>query len=738
MKILSLHIAGFGKFTDKRLDLAQGIAQIKAENGWGKTTLARFIECMFYGLDGDKKQNVAENDRKKYAPWSGGTFGGSLIFEYKNKTYRIERLFGKTAGGDSAHLYDSNRMLCYDFGDRVQNLGETLFGVDRESFRRSVYIPQGEIRTDGFTGGIREKLQAVLVGGGSLDNRDAVQILDEADKALRSRRAPKKGKLDCIDERLLQLAQEKTECDQQARLAEEQRQIVQRADENLQELDGAIARVDSDIEICRKAEAQAATERAYGQLLQSVTDAEKRMEHLRAFFGDVSPETVNTQGLKNAIDAYYQALEECKTLQEQTDGLERKRESLERKKERRFSCEKQLETFALMLRAQEENKGAGMRPKGENPKKRMGNVSAFILFALGAAALLFGGWEIGKNVLWGGAAVLCGGAAALYSVGVWLRNAFSRKRKKSGDFVDKQLDENYKATLNEKALLDEEIGELENALRGKESANVREKQEHAQKWEQAVKNFLHNFRFEEIYDYRAAYNTLVDNIQAYISCRKTLESKGELQGYFSAEELPDVESLESLQAKRKELFAQREACTAERAAAQTRAETLENSAAKKADVDSEEERLLATQKRLETRLRAIRTAKELLTRARNAMAAKYLEPVENACRRYLQVMGYTQANGVRFQSDGIPVLEVNGIFRDAEYYSAGGKGLLDFCIRIALAENMFQGELPPLILDDPFTDLDDEKTERAKALVKELARKYQILYFTCKQERTLG
>ena len=72
-----------------------------------------------------------------------------------------------------------------------------------------------------------------------------------------------------------------------------------------------------------------------------------------------------------------------------------------------------------------------------------------------------------------------------------------------------------------------------------------------------------------------------------------------------------------------------------------------------------------------------------------------------------------------------------------DYYSVGLRETLDFCVKIALFETLYKGEKPPIILDDPFVNLDDKKTEAAKALVQELAKKYQIVYLTCKQERMI-
>ena len=149
MRILSCYIAGFGKFIDKTFDFSVNPVVIKEDNGWGKTTLADFIRCMFYGHDAGRNKAIENNERAKYAPWRSGAYGGSLTFSYQNKRYRVERSFGKTPAYDTTRIYDSNNMPTFEFGDKGEKLGEILFGMDADGYRRSVYIPQGEIRTDG-------------------------------------------------------------------------------------------------------------------------------------------------------------------------------------------------------------------------------------------------------------------------------------------------------------------------------------------------------------------------------------------------------------------------------------------------------------------------------------------------------------------------------------------------------------------------------------------------------------
>ena len=90
MKLIRCYIENFGGLSHYRLDFQQGITVVQEENGFGKTTLAEFIRAMFYGFPRSGK-TMDKNPRKKYLPWNGGSYGGYLIFEHKEKQYRIFR-----------------------------------------------------------------------------------------------------------------------------------------------------------------------------------------------------------------------------------------------------------------------------------------------------------------------------------------------------------------------------------------------------------------------------------------------------------------------------------------------------------------------------------------------------------------------------------------------------------------------------------------------------------------------
>jgi len=144
MKLHSLYIENFGVLHAYSMECSDGLNRLCRENGFGKTTLAVFLKAMLYGLPNTRKADPDENDRKKYAPWQGGAFGGHIVFSARGKTYRAERFFayGGTGGtkNDTFVLYDlADNTISDDF---PEDLGGALFGIDAAAFERSAYLPQ--------------------------------------------------------------------------------------------------------------------------------------------------------------------------------------------------------------------------------------------------------------------------------------------------------------------------------------------------------------------------------------------------------------------------------------------------------------------------------------------------------------------------------------------------------------------------------------------------------------------
>ena len=54
-----------------------------------------------------------------------------------------------------------------------------------------------------------------------------------------------------------------------------------------------------------------------------------------------------------------------------------------------------------------------------------------------------------------------------------------------------------------------------------------------------------------------------------------------------------------------------------------------------------------------------------------------------------------------------------------------------------MTDSLYEGELPFLVLDDPFISYDDERGARARRLLSAIAKERQILYFTCSDSRDI-
>jgi len=146
MKLLSLHIDGFGKFKNKDLQFADNMNIVYGYNEAGKSTIFMFIEAMFYGLERAKGRASKSDTWTKFKPWGNGDiYGGNLRFSYHDKNYRIERDFTKTATNPFTVVNETD-------GKNVENPGEflkeALCGLSQTAYSNTVSISQLKSATD--------------------------------------------------------------------------------------------------------------------------------------------------------------------------------------------------------------------------------------------------------------------------------------------------------------------------------------------------------------------------------------------------------------------------------------------------------------------------------------------------------------------------------------------------------------------------------------------------------------
>lgn len=152
------------------MNFCDGANIICEENGWGKSTFVAFIRAMFYGLEGDRKKSIEQNERKRYKPWQGGVFGGQLVFEIQGKKYLISRVFKDKETNDEFELRDvTTNLPAKEYTSRI---GEEIFKINRESFVRTVFIEQNRCETSP-TDDINAKIGQLADNSNDLNNFEA-------------------------------------------------------------------------------------------------------------------------------------------------------------------------------------------------------------------------------------------------------------------------------------------------------------------------------------------------------------------------------------------------------------------------------------------------------------------------------------------------------------------------------------------------------------------------------------
>ena len=70
MKILSLHIDGFGKFHNRDISFQDGLNVVYGKNEAGKSTLHTFIKGMLFGIERQRGRASKNDTYSKFQPWT--------------------------------------------------------------------------------------------------------------------------------------------------------------------------------------------------------------------------------------------------------------------------------------------------------------------------------------------------------------------------------------------------------------------------------------------------------------------------------------------------------------------------------------------------------------------------------------------------------------------------------------------------------------------------------------------
>ena len=685
MKLISLYIDHFGTLCSFTLDFEGELTVINQPNGFGKTTLAEFIRAMFYGFP-RKMRTLDKSKRQKYAPWGGGLYGGNLVFEHEGVHYRIERTFGTVPKEDTFILIDlaSNRRS----SRFSEDIGIELFGLDSDSFVRSVYLPQAEADGPLATAAIQAKLTNLVEDSGDVSN------FDKAIATLRAKRAvliPFRGSGGAVAEAVAMVSRLQTELDQavrsQADLAQEQ-EMLDKTEFQLQQKNAALAQIGAELAAVSELSVAAALQEQYGQLWEQYSQTDRKLRQLERS----NPVT------QREIDI-------CKERCAELDGL-------------------QGRILHLQSGAAEQMRAERLR-RNENTQSLRSVVPVLMLlgWVIGAAGLASGAvLLILRQVLFGHIGLGIGAISLLVTVLLLL----SRRRKRH------QLE----------AKLQAEQGELDQRLKAIQQECDSLRNQCAQLC-QEIQRFLEpHFGAVEPRDFRACLAKLEQDVREMELARIQKKAFSKRLAEFRAEHEKALEmetlSLGDARQLRNEEQSLRDALTELTGAKLRIGQNIQMLRMQAARAPQLRDELYHWQQRLETDRKnadILDDTMAFLQQAREKLATSYLDTIRAAFGEYLiRLEGCTGENYL-IDSDFQVQPERMGQARELAYFSVGQTDLLLFCMRLALVDTLFKEQETFVILDDPFVNLDDAHLVQGLKLLRSLSHKHQILYLTCHSSR---
>ena len=702
MIIEACHIAQFGKWKDADFSFSPGKNSFLWDNGYGKTSFIYFFKLMFYGVSGDRKQDLEENERKHYMPFQGASFGGRIIFRIGEKRYRLERSFGLKKSEDSFRLFDEDSGK--ESKDYSENIGEELFSLDAESFQRVCMISHEDLHFS-MNSRMHAKLGNVAEDQEDMKKFQQVQtILKDGINALSpNRRTGNIFKLKMQEEELSSGLYGK-EALENAVLSIEKEVLALTEKEAKRKEEGKALEEELSQRISEKD--SLGKWMSYAQKKEEWEKAEYRYENaLKWYYQDRFSE----------IPEEKKALlwkEEMQSLQEQIHSIKKEIEKVSETGGENVGAEAEKEGGIVLPLEEASVPGASRAKKDTSKNETFGNgtkevgqygTSPVVLFTLAGLGLLFVLLFFGK--LFG---IPLGLPSALFLLLGILSLSLCFFLWWSG--------EQKKRTWKEK----------------------QEEEENRQRKQQAI-------RFASLEELLSRFHKLEDmqDLEMEAAGRKEeflrfVEEEGGEQAFSLLEEKqkewekgPSLEeSRRKLEAFRKEEEERREEIRRKRAEREAKVRDL--------DFLEEQERLLEQKKEereaLEKRYNLLQKTKAYLEMAKERFALQYKEPILEAFQKYFQSIC---TEPLQFQmSEDLELSFVDrGLSREQGYLSEGLQDLCRFCQKLAIFDAMFREEKAFLLLDDPFSHLDEKNGARARALLEELAESRQIFYFTCSEER---
>ena len=701
MKITKIYVSGFGKLVSKEYDL-NDFTQIHSLNGEGKTTLANFIEVMFYGIDSKR------SSQRSYFPWNSATFGGYICFTYEGKNYKVQRLFGKRRADDEFTIFNDKGEPCSDFGE---NIGEEIFGVDRNAFKRMCFFTDADFKEGETT--IKDKLESVItdaknVGGFSQIEKDFNERIKEYENKQHN------GKIPTVLAKITEINVEKSR--------------YLSAPSEYERLKAELDEKESERKVL--AEKLTLIQKDYEEKLKSSSLNNDSALRILSEQANDSKEKLKEAHLK--LNGY--------TVEEETvqSYLEKNRLNLKKSERLTLLNEKKQELLQQKINLPDERTVEDIKADQQNlTNKKLHIIPIFFIVLTLVCSLLFL-VNIPKvaTVCLITAFAFMAGFSFIYTAKAdkKAKNAIKAKVKdflayyangvNDFDFALRQIEQERKKENDRQRLLtetDEEILSIKKDL-------------YAYKVD--IESFLEKFNLP--------YSTYGEKLNGLLLAVYTIKEESLAIEKLEKEKnklLLDEKAVSS-KAQLATVSAEREKLLGEQAELDKRITDVKNLLAVNATSCERLEKLNEQEQRLEDELSVLKREREILIEtlsclkeAKQNLTEGCLKPLSSTLEKYASILLPSYAKQLKIDEDLNVSCEINGVVRDYSSFSLGQQTLIDFALRLGFINAVFKGELPFIIIDDAFSPLDENNFSLVKKLMEEVSKNIQVIYFTPHKSR---
>lgn len=757
MKLISCHIENFGILSNEDYSFDPGLNIILRDNGSGKSTLAAFIRVMLFGFENAKVKNEIGNERRRYEPWQGGIYGGSLKFEAAGHEYILERTFGKTPKTDKFSLRDGETNL--ESRDYSPQVGQELFGMDSASFMRTVFISQNGCSTSA-TDSINARLGSLTDQNGDMESFDrADAMLGDLLTGLKSSR--KVGELDRLTAEISNLENSMRSGEGIDAALQSKASVLDSKTKALNETENRQAALRAEQDRAEAINRLVELREKYNDLLDKCESRKKEFEKTSSAFPS-SPPTEDE--LRRTEAAREQLLkleaEEAKITLSDDEKVRLKgiEESFANDVPSPEIFEEKIDLWKQMsdLRAQADSLRGEIGVSAGSEKRPLFPVLIFglILISVGAALTVLGH-------TWGLAISAAGIAAVVSAFSPMIK--FGKAPKDAEGLKSRLSQAEASATEKESELyaftdsLNLDRGSIPAALydlkaKAENYRSLSEKRRIARERSNAAE--ISRLRsdidgFTEKYCLKTdSENSMMDirrRLSDFIHARDEYENiRLELENFKKNEDIDAVMSVNvtdrantrALIDELRKISDKKNAIEQDISVLRRELEALREN---KDKIDGDAEKLSEKREKLalgEQRYRIAGEARSMLRQAKENMVARYIGPLTEGFRKYYSLMGGTSPEFYDLDADIVLGVREAGLRRTIDFLSPGKQDLAGICLRMALIDAMYSNEEPFVIFDDPFVNLDEIRTSGALGFLEKLGGRRQIIYFTCHPSRT--